>query len=304
MSDIDDPNIRLLDGALIQVFLGLMRHRKSTVVAENMGLTQPAISHALKRLRGIYQDALFIRRPHGFEPTHMAQELEPQLRRVVEILERGLRAQEPFDPTDSNRTIRVAAYDYELATVLPPLIALTARQSRNLQIMTRPARGDSALAALSEGEVDLVLSYYEAPKDRFVVTPLYEDSYKLVARKDHPIGRSGLTPESYAAARHLLVSPDGQMRGHVDDVLHGLGLSRTASAAVPLFFPALAILHDSDLVATLPARVADRYAETFGLTARPLPFATQSIPVSAVRHRRDRNNPMHEWLIATLREIS
>lgn len=304
MSDIDDTNIRLLDGALIQVFLGLMRHRKSTVVAETMGLTQPAISHALKRLRGIYGDPLFIRRPHGFEPTHMAQELEPQLRRVVDILGRGLQVQEPFDPAESDRTIRIAAYDYELATVLPPLIARTARQSRNLQIMTRPARGDSALAALSEGEVDLVLSYYEAPKDRFVVTPLYEDSYKLVARKGHPIERDGLTAASYAAARHLLVSPDGQLRGHVDDVLQGLGLSRTAGAAVPLFFPALAILHDSDLVATLPARVADRYAETFGLIALPLPFPTRTFPVSAVRHRRDENNPLHDWLIGTLREIA
>ena len=304
MSDIEDSNIRLFDGALIQVFLGLMRHRKSTVVAESMGLTQPAISHALKRLRGIYGDALFIRRPHGFEPTHLARELEPQLRGVVEILERGFQAQRPFDPTDSTRTIRIAAYDYELATVLPPLIARTARQSRSLQIATRPARGDSALAALSEGEVDLVLSYYESSSARFIVTPLYEDSYKLVARKDHPIGRMGLSPSRYAAARHLLVSPDGQMRGHVDDVLQGLGLSRTASAAVPLFFPALAILRDSDLVATLPARVAERYAETFGLTAHDLPFPTQSIPVSAVRHRRDENNPMHEWLIAMLRQIA
>ena len=304
MSDIDNTNIRLLDGALIQVFLGLMRHRKSTVVAEGMGLTQPAISHALKRLRAIYGDALFIRRPHGFEPTHVARELEPQLRSVVAMLERGLQAQKPFDPTGSTRTIRIAAYDYELATVLPPLIAQTARKSPSLQIATRPARGDSALAALSEGEVDLVLSYYEAPPDRFSVTLLYEDSYKLVARKDHPIERKGLSPSRYAAARHLLVSPDGQMRGHVDDVLQGLGLSRTASAAVPLFFPALAILRDSDLVATLPARVAERYAETFGLTAHDLPFPTQSISVSAVRHRRDENNPMHEWLIAMLRQIS
>ena len=304
MSDIEASNIRLLDGALIQVFLGLMRHRKSTVVADSMGLTQPAISHALKRLRGIYGDPLFIRRPHGFDPTHVARELEPQLRRVVAILEQGLHAQEPFDPTDSTRTIRIAAYDYELATVLPPLIARTARQSRSLQIATRSARGESALAALSEGEVDLVLSYYEAPADRFIVTPLYEDSYRLVARKGHPIERSGLSPSSYAAARHLLVSPDGQMRGHVDDVLQGLGLSRNAGAAVPLFFPALAILRDSDLVATLPARVADRYADTFGLTAHDLPFPTRSIPVSAVRHRRDENNPMHDWLIATMREIA
>lgn len=301
MSDTNENNVRLLDVSLIQVFLGLMRHRKSTLVAVEMGLTQPAISHALKRLRIIYGDQLFIRRPSGFEPTHLAIALEPALKQALNLLQGSISAPTTFDPNNSKRTITIAAYDYELATVLPPLIADLSNTKVQLHVSDRPLRGAYALEALADGEVDMVLSYFNIPKNRFSADLIYEDNYRLVARKNHNIFRSKITPASFANARHLLVSPDGLKRGRVDESLEKLGLARQVISSVPLFLPALSVLAKSDLIATLPGRVVDHFAELFDLTSAPLPFPTPPIPVSAVRHLRDVGNPMHKWLLERLR---
>ena len=86
MSDINEIDLRLVDTTILLVFLGAMRHRQATAVAREMGLTQPAVSHALKRLRNLYGDPLFLRRAHGLEPTSVAHELEPKVRRIVRLL--------------------------------------------------------------------------------------------------------------------------------------------------------------------------------------------------------------------------
>jgi len=293
--------MRQIDVSLMQIFLGLMRYRKATIVAAKMRLTQPAISHALKRLRAIYDDPLFIRKPHGFEPTHLAIQLEPSLRRAVELIEQTLLPEQAFDPAQYSGTFTIAAYDYELATILPPLIIDLANSGSRLQVETRSARGDTALAALAEGEVDLVLSYFSPPPNSFATDLVYSDTYRLVARDTHAVFDKPITPETYAAARHLLVSPDGLKRGFVDVALDRFALKRNVAASVPLFFPAFSILSQSDLVATFPERVVARFAKMYGLKSVELPFSTQDVQIFAVRHLRDAGNPMHDWLLARLR---
>ena len=98
MSDINQIDLRLVDTTILLVFLGAMRHRKATLVAEEMGLTQPAVSHALKRLRNLYNDPLFLRRAHGLEPTALALELEPKIREIVRKISETLAGPDAFDP--------------------------------------------------------------------------------------------------------------------------------------------------------------------------------------------------------------
>ena len=98
MRDINQIDIRLIDTTILLVFLATMRHRKATAVAHEMGLTQPAVSHALKRLRNLYDDPLFLRRAHGLEPTALARELEPKVRRIVRLISETLEGSEEFDP--------------------------------------------------------------------------------------------------------------------------------------------------------------------------------------------------------------
>lgn len=300
MTDIRHIDLRRIDTGLLLVFLGLMRHRKSGVVADEMGLTQPAISHALKRMRGIWGDPLFLRQPQGLEPTAIALELEPRVRQIVDLLAGTLRGPEAFDPATSLRALRIAAYDYELATILPPLLSQLATRAPAMTVQALPLQREAALAALADGTIDLALGFFDRVADPFLATVLHDETYRVTARAGHPL-LDRLTAETYAEARHLLVAPRGDVRGIVDQALAMQGLTRRVAAAVPLFFPALATLADSSMVATLPTRVVDRFAARFGLDSRPLPIEVPRFPVSAVRHRRDARSPMLDWVLDQIR---
>ena len=306
MANIDDINIRLLDATLILVFLGLMEHRKATQVALDMGLTQPAISHALKRLRSIYEDELFIRKPHGLEPTAIARMLEPRLRNALNILRATLNPSESFDPEQAGLSLRIAAFDYELATILPGLISDPALSRGNIRVTTLPVSSDEALDGLINGSIDYAVGFVEAldrrgPNAPFISDWLYDETYVVVARKDHPIFEIPLTLESYTSALHVFVAARPNVKGIVDYALDLQGLSRRVVATVPHFFPALEILSRSSFLATVPKRLAQNYAERFGLQQRELPITMPRLPVRAVRHVRDANNPVHEWLLNRLR---
>lgn len=300
MSDINQIDLRRVDMTLLLVFLGLMRHRRANRVAQDLGLTQPAISHALKRLRALWGDPLFLRRPQGLEPTSVATALEPRIRAVVEMMAETLAAPAPFDPARSDRAVRLGAYDYELATLLPRLLARMAEGAPAMTVQALPLQPGQALDALADGSIDLALGFLDAVPAGFVAEPLHDETYRVVARPDHPLW-AGLDADSYAAARHLIVAPRGDVRGIVDQALALRGLARRVTVSVPSFFPALASIAGADLVATLPARLALGFAPAFGLRSAPLPFPVPSFAVMAVRHLRDARSPVHDWVVQAIR---
>ena len=304
MSDIDEMKIRRLDLTVLLVFLALMRERKAVAVADRMGLTQSSISHSLKRLRDVFEDELFLRKPHGLEPTAIAVALEPQIRSVVDQLNQALEKPAVFDPKSSTRTIRIAAYDLELTTVVPPLIAALQEAAPGTRLISQPKGRQEALRGLDDGTTDIALGFFWEIGSGYEATPLFRETYRLVARHGHPILSGGLDAERYAAARHLVVSPAGDLTGIVDMDLERLGLKRVVAAAVPLFFPALAVLSSTDLVATLPARLVSAYAPAFGLGSREPPISVRPFTVSAVVHRREARNPLHRWLVGRIAGIA
>ncbi len=309
MADIDDMDIRLMDATLILVFLGLMQHRKATQVAEEMGLTQPAISHALKRLRALYGDALFLRKPHGLEPTAFARLLEPKLRRVLDGLRDTLRPAGAFDPDQAGLTLRIAAFDYELATILPGLVSDPALARGTIRITTLPVASDEALDGLINGSIDLAIGFVEAldrrgPNAPFVTDWLYDESYVVAARRGHPIFDAPLTVDRYGAALHVFVAARASVKGIVDYALEARGARRQVVATVPHFFPALEILARSDFVATVPRRLALNFAGRFDLGFVDVPVPLPAFPVRAVRHIRDQANPIHDWLVKRLLSVT
>ena len=141
MRDINQIDIRLIDTTILLVFLATMRHRKATAIAHEMGLTQPAVSHALKRLRNLYDDPLFLRRAHGLEPTALARELEPKVRRIVRLISETLEGSEEFDPKTVVTSLRIGAFDYELTGIIPQLVTELSRVSPCL-LYTSPSPRD------------------------------------------------------------------------------------------------------------------------------------------------------------------
>jgi DNA-binding transcriptional LysR family regulator len=301
MSDIDEMKLRRLDLTVLMVFLNLLRFRKAVDVAAHMGLTQSSISHALNRLRTIFEDPLFLRRPHGLEPTAFALGLEPRIRQAVEALDAALSKQLAFDPTEAQGVIRIAAYDAELAVLVPSLISVLDRLAPGLRVSAAAIGRREALRALEDRQVDLAFGYFWDLPDTFLAEKLVRETYLVTARQGHPVFDSEMTLEAYVAQRHLMVSMSGDFNGVVDRSLEHLGLSRHVAAVVPLFFPALATLSRSELIATLPTRLVKRHGASFGLQSCIPPLQIRPFEVSAVRHLRNARNPMIDWVMLQLR---
>ena len=238
MSEFSNNELRRLDLTLLLVFLGLLRRRKALDVAVDLGLTQSAISQALRRLRDIFGDELFLRRPHGMEPTATALALERPVAMAVEGLRGALGAARAFDPATATGLVRVAALDAEQAILVPPLASRLRRMAPGMTLSVLPMGRDAAMEALSEGRADIAVGFVWNTPDAVCGEVLYDEGFLVAGRPavlpDAP--RIGL--DSYCAADHVLISPAGDLRGVVDDQLEAMGRSRRVVLGLPAFLPA------------------------------------------------------------------
>lgn len=300
MSDLSNSELRRLDLTLLLVFLGLLRHRKASAVADELGLTQSAISQGLKRLREIFNDDLFLRRPHGMEPTATALALEPSVSRAVESLRGALGAARSFDPAIAEGTVRVAALDAEQAVLIPALASRLRKAAPHLRLSVLPLGRSDAVDALNDGRADLALGFLWNAPNHIKSKKLYNESF-LVAGKPKALPRAPrISLDDYCAADHVLISPGGDLRGVVDSTLESMGRSRNIVLGLPAFLPALAAVVASQALVTLPSRVATNFAKGFGLVTAKPPLEIRSFAVSAYWHRRDDAQPQLQWLIQQL----
>ena len=306
MSDINKIDLRLVDVSLLLVFLGTMRHRQATAVGREMGLTQPAVSHALKRLRNLYNDPLFLRRAHGLEPTALAHALEPKVRQIVQLLSETLEGAEEFDPSTAATDLRIAAFDYELTGIIPALVAALRSESPHIKVHAFPLHNTDALEAMVQGQIDLAIGYFDFPlssETAFIADAMFAENYVLAGRRGHPLLQAELNLDHVAGARHVLISPHGPIRDLVDHALHLQGLRRHIQTIVPSLFAALSIVEHSDLLVTLPSRAAENNLQRFDIDYKPLPIEGGTFQLHAVRHLRDANNPLHLWVLDLLRRM-
>ncbi len=304
MSDFDINKIRRLDGGLLLVFLGLMRHRKATRVAAELGLTNSSISHALTRLRDIFDDQLFLRQPHGLEPTAFALALEAPVQKVVDTLADTLSEARQFDPATSQSQVRLSAHDSEIASLISPLVSELRQAAPGIRVSAVSLTKGEALAALRDRQIDLALGFFVGEDDAHVKVTLARDDYCVVARKGHHVLQAGLSLKGYLEAEHVLVSQDSSLRGIVDSVLADRGLHRRVAVSVPFFMSALVVVSGTDLIATLPSRLAQSYAAQFGLSVAAPPLEIRSFDIHAVRHKRDEKQPILMWLTERLKKIA
>ncbi len=187
MTDINKIDIRLIDTTILLVFLGTMRHRKATAVAAEMGLTQPAVSHALKRLRIIFDDPLFLRRTHGLEPTALASELEPKVQNIIRLISQTIEGSETFNPNTATTDLRIGAFDYELTNIIPKLVAASHSQPE-YKYSCLSTHSDEAIHALSQGQIDLSIGYNFPTRGTktYIAGKLANEHYVLVYDSQRP----------------------------------------------------------------------------------------------------------------------
>ncbi|MBN8501779.1 MAG: LysR family transcriptional regulator [Sphingomonadales bacterium] len=295
MSDLSTNELRRIDLTLLLVFLGLLKHRKAALVAAELGLTQSAISQALKRLRDILGDELFLRRPHGMEPTALALSLENPILTSVELIRGAVGQALLFEPATAKGVVRIAALDAEQAVLLPPFAEALRREAPGLQLSVLPLGRQDAVGALLAGEVDLAVGYIWNVPANIHQHRLYVESFH-VAGLARRFRDQTISLDDYCAANHILVSPAGDLQGIVDDKLAELGQSRSIAMALPSFIPAMAAAAASDCLITLPSRIALAFAGRFGMNVVPSPIAIRSFPISLFWHARNQVDPRSVWL--------
>lgn len=303
MSDINEIKVRQLDLMLLTVFSEAMRHRKLSVVAERLGLTQSAISHSLKRLRQAFGDELFMRRPFGVEPTQRALEIAERIERIITLSRDVVGVSRAFVPAESDRIFRIAGADHHVAMFAPALMRKIREGAPGIRLSFRPQVRGEALKALADGDLDVSIGFQQATGTEHRHSHLFDENYRVILRKKDRATRP-MSLKPYLASDHVLVSFDGAFRGIVDASLSKLGKSRRVVATVPSFFAAFAVVAATDCIATVPARVADLYAGTFGLANDPPPLEIRSFAVHATWHRRQANDAGLQWMLSVISEIA
>jgi DNA-binding transcriptional LysR family regulator len=300
MSELSKSELRRLDLTLLLVFLGLLRYRKALDVAHELGLTQSAISQALKRLREIFGDDLFLRRPHGMEPTATALALETPIAHAVETLRGALGVARTFDPMTATGIVRLAAMHTEQAVLVPSLAARLRETAPGLDLSVIPRGRSEAMEALQDGEVDVALGFFRDIPNTCRSEVLYSDNYLVAGIPEVLPSGTPLDLDTYCTMNHILTSPSAQLSGVVDLHLEKLGRERRVVLGLPAFLPALAAAAASGAFVTLPARVAQAFAGCFGLTTQKQPLKLPSFPVLVVWHRRNDSDPKTQWIKSTL----
>lgn len=293
-------NWNAFDLNLLVVFDAVMQENNLTRAGRRLGMSQPAVSHALARLRHMLKDELFVRTPEGMQPTPRAQRMLEPVRAALQELRVSLEDDE-FDASQASRNFTIAANNYAARAIIPPLTRRVAKLAPSVLLDVRPIGMLHVLDQLDSGTVELALSTLIDGGDRFKCVGLLEDEYVAVLSSDHPAAEEpALSVERFASLPHIAVTSSGDETQFVDDALAERGFARLVSGRVPLH-SLVSVLIGSKALAVVPRRVAVDFAATSALTMRPLPFRSPRVSLSMIWHRRLDSHPAHLWLRATLR---
>jgi DNA-binding transcriptional LysR family regulator len=294
-----NPNLRQLDGTLLLVLQALLRERKTTAVARMLGMSQSAVSHALSRLRELFDDPLFVRQAHGLLPTRHALELAPRIDALLLAADEALGLAHDFDPRVARRAFRLGAPDYLAALLAPALLVSFSKHAPHARFGFRLLLGEDALEAVRRDEIDVAIGRFGRRIEDMRVDRLLEDRYCLVARRGHPELRGKLTRALLGRLDHVMVSVAGDFRSPTDETFHDIGVERRVVATVPRFLVAFAVVARTDAVAVAPQGLAKEHARGFGLRVHALPAKLPALHAVAVR--RSPSDAATEWLVERLR---
>ena len=284
----------------------LLRERNVTQAAHSLGLSQPAMSNGLKRLREVFNDPLLIRTSDGMTPTAKAQELEPQLREILTGVDRALQPTDEFIPARENRVVRLMASDYAESTLLPAVLHELREQAPGVTLdIMNPS--DVSFLDVERGKVDLVINRFDQMPQSFHQITLWQDSFSCLLSPDNPI-LENFTLDSYLAADHIWVSKTGmgvgvgvnpddvQRLGWVDSTLASLGKKRRIRVFTRHYQAAMTLAEQNDLIVTLPTRATHLKRDNPRVVVRDVPFDMPAMELKMAWSPLLQHNPGHRWI--------
>ncbi len=265
-----------------------------SAAARRLGMSQSALSHALADLRAMFGDALLVRVGDRMVPTPRAEAMRPSLAAALRAIERVVEGEAAFDAATSKRAFNLAMRDQFVAVIAPPLYRRLHASAGQVSMNVAPFDRGRIAEQLASGAVDVAVGVDPPEAPGLKARLLYREGFSCLVRHDHPATR--LTIQSYADADHLVVTAHGGHRSAVDEALAARGLKRRVAMRVPYFLAAPLLLAESDLVLTLPTRLADMYAAT-PLRRLKLPVQLAGFNVHVLWHTRYDTDTAVRWLL-------
>ena len=289
-------NIALVDLNLLIVFDAVMRERHVTRAAKRIGMTQPAVSNALSRLRHIAKDDLFIRASDGVVPTARALELGPPIRQAISLVENAF---DPttFDPKNSIDEFNIAISNYTASILFPQLARILEKEAPNINVRSKQLGDVDLLKELEAANIDFIIAGQQLQEtENFISQDLYDEDFVCVMRKGHPLAKKKqLTVKEFSQSKHLMVATTGKAFGFVDYLLEAKGLKRRVAMTVNQFLVAPAIIRESNMILTVSKRVAERF-RLDSVKIFPLPLITNPLRLKLIWHKRTDTNVGNKWI--------
>lgn len=296
-------NIAAMDLNLLVAFHAMLEHRNVTRAGEAIGLSQPAMSSAVRRLRLLFEDPLFIRAGLEMKPTPRALQLNAAIRQVIETVQGEILQPTRFDARTSTRTFTVLMPDIGEANFLPRILAMLAQEAPQLNLRTLAMQRHAAAESLESGTADLAMGYFpDLQKAGFYQQQLMRSPHVSLVRQNHPEIGEQMSMDQFIAASHVVVKPHG--REHVfEKHLQQQGIRRRVVLEISNFLSLLPIIESSDLIATVPKDLADFCVHHGQVRAVPTPVKAPVIDVQLHWHQRLQKDPGHAWLRSAIHRL-
>ncbi len=290
-------NLATIDLNLLKTFIAIWEHRSLTIAADRLHLSQPAVSHALRRLRDVFDDPLFVRTATSMEPTDAALRLSGPIEQALVIIQGALMSSSRFDPATATRTFRISMSDMAQLYVLPRIMEVLTCQAPGISLEIQPLPIDQLTVALRKSEIDLALGYLAEPTEDCLYESLLEDEFICLLRKHHPLQTSELTLQHMQTLRYVHVSSN--ITGHgqtADAAFRKVGLQRDIALKVPNFTVAPKIVASTDLALIMPRAIAMQNNKADAFRVLRLPVELPRISVGLYCHRRFSSDSGIAWL--------
>jgi DNA-binding transcriptional LysR family regulator len=303
-------NLSNFDLNLLRVLDALLQEHSTVKAGARLGLSQPAVSAALRRLRAALGEELFFRRGQGIEPTQYALSLKAPLRETLDRVEILIRGPAAFDPATSLADFRISGSDFFAELLMPQLAERLQVRAPSMRVHLVDLVPDSYVDTLDRYEVDLALIPTTDLPDWVDSQPVFQSTFSVIARTRHPrLTRAGVAPgdvvpiDLFCDLGHVLFSPEGNSKAMGDAALAQVGRERRVVMTMPIFAGVYRAVAGSDLIALLPSALADRVAPTAGLEVYRPPMPVPTAKLSMVWHRRHSASPAHVWLRGQIAEL-
>lgn len=295
-------NLSAIDLNLLVAFDALLAERNVTRAAQRIGLSQPALSKALQRLRDIFDDPLFERREGIMQPTAQALKLSQPVRRALDEIQAAL-APEDFDPGRAQATVTLGLVDYYEVLLLPALLNDLRRSSPGIHVTVKRTDRLRVYDQFARNEIDFAVVPISESLTELHAEPLSVEDAVTLAAAGNPIAEN-LTLERFAAAGHVIVATEGQGVGRIDALLAARGLRRRIALTLPNFTSVPFIIGGSDLITTMPRCLGTRLAAAARIVCIPPPMAVPPVTIHLAWHPRSGASPLHRWMRTRIKAIA